>query len=146
MAGTRSSRRTGRGDVHGRERPGVARDEEAALNPQDAGTLSSGYSRQSASGGTPGDAMRHAGLPEGSADASDDAARSDHDALAHAGATPGAAGEDVERGKVQSRERASGRVAAHDEDESMDGAASVLGVSGASGGTSGTTRIDNTRK
>ena len=146
MAGTRPGRGTGSGDVRGAERPGVPRDEEAALNPQDAGTLSSGYSRQSANGGTPGDAMRQAGLPEGNGDVSDDAAQRDHDALAHAGATPGAAGEDVERAKVESRERASGRVAAHDEDESMDGAASVLGVSGVSGGTSGTTRIDNTRK
>jgi hypothetical protein len=79
-------------------------------------------------------------------------------ALAHAGVTAGAAGEDPARAKVESRDRAAGRakvesrdraarrVAEHDEDESMDGAASVVGVSGVSGGTSGTTRIDNTRK
>jgi hypothetical protein len=36
-------------------------------------------------------------------------------------------------------------VPSQDEDESMDGAASVVGVSGVSGGTSGTTRIPNTR-
>jgi hypothetical protein len=43
-------------------------------------------------------------------------------------------------------DRAAGKVRDHDEDESMDGAASVTGMSDVSGGGSGTTRIDNTRK
>jgi hypothetical protein len=130
------------------EPAGVPHDEETGLSPMDAGTLSSGYSSQSSSGGTPGDALRQADVPEGDGGggASPGSGRDDDPALAHAGATAGAAGEDVERTKVESRDRARGRVRTDDEDEGMDGAATVTGVSGVSGGTSGTTRIYNTRK
>ena len=130
------------------EPAGVPHDEEAGLSPMDAGTLSSGYSSQSSSGGTPGDALRQANVPEGAAGggASGGPAPEDDPALAHAGATAGAAGEDVERAKVESRDRARGRVRTDDEDEGMDGGATVTGVAGVSGGTSGTTRIYNTRK
>jgi hypothetical protein len=149
----RDGRAPGGIDAHDRaESAAMPRDDEAALDAADAGTLSSGYSRQSSSGGSPGDARRQVGLPQsaagvtGTAPQANDGAQPGHDALAHAGATAGAAGEDAARAKVESRDRAAGRVADHDEDESMDGAASVVGVSGVSGGTSGTTRIDNTRK
>lgn len=116
----------------------------ARQGPTEQGTLSSGYSSQSSANGTPGDVMRQEGLdmPGGRRGA----AENESDPLAREGVTAGAAGEDAERAKVESRERATGRVPAHDEDTSMDGGATVLGVAGVSGGGSGTTRIDNTRR
>ena len=113
--------------------------------PSEQEGLSSGYSLRSSVNGSPGDAFHQVGIdrPDGGSDRG--AGENEHDRLAREGVTAGAAGEDVERAKVESRERATGRVPPHDEDETMDGAASVLGVSGVSGGGSGTTRFDNNR-
>jgi hypothetical protein len=110
----------------------------AIANPDDQareGTLASGYSHRSGEGGTGGDVMQQG--QSGHRHDPDRAGGEDRE-LAGEGSAGGAAG--APHDMPSDRDRA-GRRLSEDEtkDETMSGAATVTGVSGVSGGGSGTT-------
>ena len=112
------------------------------------GTLASGYSSGSASGGTPGGVLqqRGSGYSPG-ADSRIGAHPNEGGDLAHEGVTAGAAGVANEDRAAQLRggPKRGGDDGTEDYDAS-DGGRAVGGVSGTSGGGSGTTPATNTRK
>jgi hypothetical protein len=125
---------------------GVRARGDAAEGPATRGTLSSGYSSRSSTGGTGGGVLeqRGSGYSPG-ADSRKGAYQNESDALASEGVTAGAAGIAEDRHGKPVGEAADAEK--NDEyAQRADGAAAVTGVSGVSGGGSGTTSSGNTRK
>jgi hypothetical protein len=138
--GTAQSRDNARQEQHQQdvvpppgEQPGGA----AAEGPATRGTLASGYSGRSSVNGTPGDVLKQRG--SGSSPGADSRAGGyevETDPLARDGVAAGASGiAEDNHGKPTGE-----RTPEKDDDyaDTPDGGAAVLGVSGTSGGGSGT--------
>jgi hypothetical protein len=115
-----------------------------AQGPAAQGTLSSGYSSRSSTGGTGGGALK----PRGSGYSPGDDSRlgatpNEADPLAAEGVAAGAAGFRTDTAYGRLKPGASG---AEEEEMGTDGGAAVTGVSGVSGGGRGTTSSTNTRR
>ena len=119
---------------------------DAAEGPATRGTLSSGYSSCSATGGTGGGVLQQRGTGYSpGADSREGAYENEADPLGSEGVTAGAAGIAEDRHGKPAGEPADAEK--NDEyAQRPDGAAAVTGVSGVSGGGRGTTRSGNTRK
>jgi hypothetical protein len=118
---------------------------EAGEGPATHGTLASGYSARSSSGGTPGGVLDQRGSGFSPGDASRvGAAPEDNDPLTRAGVAAGAAGLGTEPA-ASSRDEP-GRSRDTEDYDASDGARAVGGVGGTSGGGSGTTPSDNSRR
>jgi len=125
--------------------PAAAGTGEPGEGPARQGTLADGYSARSSSGGTPGGVrdQRGSGFSPGAAPRLG-AAPEDRDPLAREGVAAGAAGVGAEP-RASSREQAGDARDTEDYDAS-DGARAVGGISGTTGGGSGTTRSENSRR
>ena len=126
-----------------RERPAPG---DPGEGPATHGTLASGYSSRSSSGGTGGDVLqqRGSGYSPGAASRVG-ASPNDADPLAREGDAAGAAGMGPDDSTPARPERR-GRVEDTEDYDASDGARAVGGVAGTSGGGSGTTPSDNSRR
>ena len=119
---------------------------EPGQGPATHGTLASGYSSRSSTGGTGGDVLQQRGSGFSPGDASRiGATPNDGDPLARESDAAGAAG----MGPAEATPAQPGQRRRHEDTEdydASDGARAVGGIAGTSGGGSGTTPSDNSRR
>jgi hypothetical protein len=137
----RAQQQQAQDDKGTRDRPAPG---DPAQGPSTHGTLASGYSSRSSTGGTGGDVLQQRGSGYSPGDASRlGATPNDNDPLVRAGVAAGAAGMGPDDA---THAPSSGRDGDTEDYDASEGARAVGGVAGTSGGGSGTTPSDNSRR